>query len=71
MSSAGRYVVPNHQTTPSRNPRATRNDDTGHHEATRDDTPMFGKPAQEAKDDISGHRTTHALGGMESNKDLR
>jgi hypothetical protein len=32
---------------------------------------MGRKPAQEAKGDISRHRTTHTLGGMESNKDLR
>jgi len=32
---------------------------------------MCRKPAQEAKDDISRRRTTHTLGGMESNNDLR
>jgi hypothetical protein len=33
--------------------------------------PMRPEPVQEAKDDISRHRTTQPLGGMESNKDLR
>ena len=53
------------------NPRATRKGDTEDHEPTRDDMPMWRKPAQEIKDDISRHGTTNTLGGMESNKDLR
>lgn len=53
------------------NRRATREYDTEHHDATRDNMPMCRKLVRETKDDMIRHNTAHTLGGMESNKDLR